>query len=226
MLEIFGEIEQNSDEWFEIRKGLPTSSQFKSILAKGEGKTRKSYMNRLAAEIITGRPGETFSRPELARGHAMEGEARDFYSFLTNSEPERIGFARNGKKGSSPDSLIGNNGLLEIKTQRGDLLIETITRNEFPSEHVAQVQGQLWVMEREWCDIIVYWPSMPPFIKRAYRDSFFISKLSAAIDQFNEELAELVERIKGYSPSVPDQEASDALAIGRAFCTSTPHELR
>jgi hypothetical protein len=206
MIEIFEEIDQNSPEWFEVRRGLPTTSKFKDVLAKGEGKTRKSYLNRLAAEIITGQPGETFKRPELDRGHAMEGEARDFYAFFVNAEPKRIGFVRNGKKGSSPDSFIGDNGLLEIKTQRGDLLIETIDKGEFPAEHKAQVQGQLWVTEREYCDLIVYWPNMPPFIKRAYRDSFYISKLSQAIDQFNDELAATVERIKAYNPSIPAHE--------------------
>ncbi len=206
MIEIFNDIEQNSSAWFEIRRGLPTASKFKDILAKGQGKMRKSYINRLAAEIITGMPGETFSRPELNRGHIMEAEARDFYSFLTDTEPTLVGFVRNGQKGASPDAFIGENGLLEIKTQRADLLVETILDGEFPSEHVCQVQGQLWVTEREFCDLIVFWPGMPPFIQRAYRDSMFIHTLSRAVDQFNDELAALVERIRAYTPSIPAQE--------------------
>jgi hypothetical protein len=208
MIEIFDKIEQNSPAWFEIRKGLPTASMFKAILAKGEGKTRYSYMRKLAAEIITGQPSEELKRPELDRGHAMEAEARSYYSFLSDADPQLIGFVRNGPKGASPDAFIGENGLLEIKTQRGDLLIETILKGEFPSEHVAQVQGQLWVTEREWADIIVYWPNMPPFIRRAHRDSFYISKLSQAVNQFNEELAELVETIKAYSPTIPSQKSA------------------
>lgn len=206
MIEVFDKIEQNSPQWFEIRKGLITASQFKAILAKGEGKTRKSYMHKLAAEIVTGVPGKSFRCPEFDRGHAMEAEARSFYSYLADMDLQQIGFVKNGKKGASPDAFIGDSGLLEIKTQRGDLLIETILKGEFPSEHVAQVQGQLWVTEREWCDIIIYWPAMPPFIRRAYRDSFFISKLTQAVDQFNDELQELVERIKRYTPSIPAQE--------------------
>jgi hypothetical protein len=198
MLEVFKDIEQNTEEWFKIRCGLPTASQFKSILAKGEGKMRRAYLNKLAAEIITGQLGESFSRPEFDRGHAMEPEARNYYSFLADVDPEIIGFARNGQKGASPDSLIGNDGLLEIKTQRADLLIETILADKFPNEHVAQVQGQIWVTEREWCDLIVYWPGMPPFIRRAYRDSAYIRDLSNAVDQFNEDLAALVERVRRY----------------------------
>jgi hypothetical protein len=206
MIEIFDKIEQNSPQWFEIRKGLPTASMFKAILAKGEGKTRYSYMRKLAAEIVTGQPSEEFKRPEFDRGHAMEAEARNFYAFLADAEPQLVGFVRNGKKGASPDAFIGNDGLLEIKTQRGDLLIDTIMKGEFPPEHVAQVQGQLWVTEREWADLIVYWPGMPPFIRRAYRNSHYIHQLSQAVDLFNDELQHLVEKIKAYSLAIPAQE--------------------
>lgn len=198
MLEIFKDIEQGTDRWRQIRCGLPTASMFKAILAKGEGKTRKSYLNRLAAEIVSGEPMESFTNGSLERGHAMEGEARDFYSFLADVEPELVGFVRNGRKGASPDSFVGSEGLLEIKTQRGDLLIETLFKGEIPSEHLAQIQGQLWVSERSWCDLIVYWPNMPPFVKRAYRDSAYIRALSIAVDQFNEELSEVVEKIRAY----------------------------
>lgn len=206
MIEIFDKMDQNSPEWFEIRRGLPTASQFKAILAKGEGKTRYSYMRKLAAEIITGQPSGEFKRPEFDRGHAMEAEARNFYSFFADADPQLVGFVRNGQKGASPDAFIGDNGLLEIKTQRGDLLVDTIFKGEFPSEHVAQVQGQLWVTEREFCDLVVYWPGMPTFIRRAYRDSHYIHTLSRAVDTFNDELTALVERIKRYSPSIPAQE--------------------
>ena len=206
MIEVFDKIEQNSPAWFEIRRGLPTASQFKAILAKGEGKTRAAYMRKLAAEIITGQPSEEFKRPEFDRGHAMEAEARNFYSFLADADPQLVGFVRNGQKGASPDAFIGDNGLLEIKTQRGDLLVDTILKGDFPSEHIAQIQGQLWVTDREWCDLVVYWPNMPAFIRRAYRDSPYIKKLSDAVDQFNDELAYLVEKIKTYSPSLQSLE--------------------
>lgn len=197
MIEIF-DFQQNSGEWYRIRSGLATASNFKLILAKGEGKTRKSYMNRLAAEIITGEPLENFTSPAMARGQALEDEARAYFSFLMGAQPTPVGFIRNGKVGCSPDSLLGNSGLLEIKTQRGDLLIETLLKDEFPSEHRAQVQGQLWVAEREICHLIVFWPGMPPFIKTVGRDEPYIADLAAAVERFNEELAEVVERIKSY----------------------------
>ena len=192
------DCEQGSEDWFRCRAGIPTASMFKAILAKGEGKTRRSYMLRLAGEIITGEPAETFSNHHMERGRALEGEARDYYTFLNDAEPQQIGFIRNGGKGCSPDSLIGENGMLEIKTALPAILIDKILKDNFPSDHKAQVQGQLWVAEREWCDLLIYWPGLPPFIKRASRDEEYIAELSNAIGQFNEELCGVVEKIKRY----------------------------
>ena len=128
----------------------------------------------------------------------MEAEARLHYAFLYDVEPKQIGFARNGLKGASPDSLIGNDGALEIKTNLPDLIIELIEKDEFPTKHKPQTQGQLWVLEREWVDLKCYWPKMPNFTKRAYRDSNYIRQLSQAVDQFNNELYDLVEKVRAY----------------------------
>src|SRR5882762_553487 len=191
MIQIHG-VEQNSPEWLKLRSGLPTASMFSAILAKGEGKTRKSYMNRLASEIITGEPCESYTNQYIERGQQMEAEARDYYAFACNADLTRVGFITNGPKGCSPDSLIGNNGILEIKTQRGDLLVETLLKNEFPSEHRAQCQGSLWVAEREWLDISIYWPKMPTFIKREFRNEAYITNLASEVARFSDDLAALV----------------------------------
>ena len=196
------ECEQRSDQWYEARRGIPTASEFKAILSKGKGsapsKTRLSYMRRLAGEIITGSPGETFESQAMIRGREMEDEARNFYIFMRDAEPQYVGFIRNERKGCSPDSLLGDDGMLEIKTQRADLLIETILKDEFPPEHKAQCQGQLWVAERQWLDLIVYWPGMPLFVKRVERDDEYIKALSAAVDAFNEDLDAMVAKVRHY----------------------------
>jgi hypothetical protein len=88
--------------------------------------------------------------------------------------------------------------MLEIKTKLPHLMIECILKDEFPAEHKAQCQGALWVAEREWIDIAVYWPKMPLFVKRATRDEDYIKKLSDAVDAFNDELDAVVERIRLY----------------------------
>lgn len=203
--------EQGTEEWFLARAGIPTSSMFATVMASGRGggesKTRAKYMRQLAGEIITGKPMEGFTNAHMERGHEMEPEARDLYAFATDTAPEQVGFIRNGQKGCSPDSLIGANGMLEIKTKLPDLLIECLERDDFPPEHKAQCQGALWVAEREWLDIIVYWPAMPVFIKRAYRDEPYIAEMAKAVDTFNSDLAALVERVRGYTPSAQKEAA-------------------
>ena len=194
--------EQNSPEWFEARRGIPTASQFKSILAKGEGKTRRSYMLKLAGEIITGERMETFSNEYTERGHEFEPEARDLYQFQTGAELRRVGFIRSEQAGCSPDSLIGEDGGLEIKSQSPHLLIETILKDEFPSEHRAQVQGTLWITKREWWDIAIYYRGVPLFIKRAYRDEKFIENLASEVDRFNAELAGVVAKIRARGEAI------------------------
>lgn len=192
------EMAQGTAEWFAVRRGLPTASMFGTIMAKGKGgaesKTRQTYMYKLAGEILTGDPMDNFSNHHMERGHEMEPAARQFYAFMQDVEPQQIGFITNGAKGCSPDSLVGDSGMLEIKTKLPHLMLAVLEADDFPSEHRAQCQGQLWVAEREWVDLVCYWPKMPPFIKRAYRDEAEIAKLSAAVDQFNDELATLVAK--------------------------------
>lgn len=192
------DVEQNSDAWLRLRAGVPTASCFGDILAKGEGKTRKSYMRRLAGEIITGEPAETYESEDMRRGRAMEQEALSTYAFTNEVEVTRVGFVKNGPKGCSPDGLVGSNGLVEAKSKKPSVLIECILRGTFPPEHVAQCQGALWVCEREWIDLICYWPGMPPFTVRATRDEPYIATLATEVDRFNQELADMVEKVRQY----------------------------
>lgn len=199
---IISNCDQGGEEWFRTRAGIPTASMFKVILMNGrngeKSVTRRKYMLTLAGERITGEPAETYSNAHMERGKVMEAEARSYYEFMAGLGCTQVGFIRNGDKGCSPDSLIGDVGLLEIKTALPSILIDMILKDEFPPEHKAQTQGQLWVTEREFVDLIVYWPNLPPLIKRAYRDGAYISDLAAAVDQFNDELSAVVEKIKAY----------------------------
>lgn len=194
--------DQGSPDWFAARAGIVTASEFQTLLMKGKGggesATRRTYMRKLAGEIITGEPMESFTNAHMERGKVMEQEARDLYAFMTDAEPVQVGFIKSGRKGASPDSLVGDNGGLEIKTRLPHLMIELLESGEVPSEHVAQIQGGMWVAEREWWDFVAYWPKLPLFVKRVYRDEAYIKKLTDAVDQFNGELDALVSRIKSY----------------------------
>lgn len=201
MMQVFDCV-QGTDEWFRARMGIPTASEFKTIVTeKGRG-GRETYMRKLAGEIITGQPMQSGENAHMLRGIEMEDQALKYYAFLMDQPLAAVGFVANHGAGCSPDALVGTNGVVEIKTSLPHIVIEHILRDEFPPEHKAQCQGQLWITEREFDDLLVYWPGMPKFIKRAYRDDVFIKDLAAKIDQFNDELAALVERVKRYEPAL------------------------
>lgn len=196
-IQIF-DVQQGSPEWFACRAGIPTASKFATVMAKGEGKTRAEYMRTLAGELLTGEPAEQFSNAHTDRGNAMEDEARQTYAFINDAEITQVGFIRNGDKGASPDSLVGPNGGLEIKTALPKIQIDRLERNRLPPEHKAQVQGNLWIAEREWWDFVSYWPKLPVLTVRVYRDEEYIQTMAGEVDRFNDELAALVERIRNY----------------------------
>lgn len=193
-MEIF-DFEQGSEDWHRCRLGIPTASEFKSILAKGEGKVRRTYMMKLLGERFTGEPADNYTNAHMERGHAIEDEARKLYAFVRDADLTPVGFIRNGNIGCSPDSLIGDAGMLEIKTKLPHLQLEALFADKLPPEHQAQVQGQLLVAEREWCDFASYWPRLPLFVKRVHRDDAYIATLRAEIDRFLEELEDLTAKL-------------------------------
>lgn len=205
------DVEQGTPEWFAARLGIPTASRFADVLAKGEGKTRARYLHELAAEALRGAPEpDSYSNAHMERGKEQEDEARQLYAFMTDVDPVRVGFIRNGNKGASPDSLIGDVGGLEIKTALGHIQVERLKRGTLPAEHVAQVQGSLWVAERAWWDFCSYSPGLPPLIIRVERDEPYIAQLGKAVDAFNEELDALVASLRGrdaFRASVPPESA-------------------
>lgn len=193
--------EQGTDEWRLARLGIPTASEFSTVMAKGRGGgesvTRRKYMLTLIGERLTGEIApEGYSNAHMERGKVMEQEARDAYAFLQDVEPAQVGFIKNELAGASPDSLVGDAGLLEIKTKLPHLQLDVLLRDELPSEHVAQVQGQLWVSGREWVDFVSYWPKLRPFVKRVYRDEAYIAGLKIAVEDFTSEMLTLMEKFK------------------------------
>lgn len=203
-LEVFN-FEQGSPEWFECRRGIPTASKFSAVLAKGNGKTRYNYLSMLAEEILSGKISEGYVSEHTDRGKAMEDEAREFYKGLADKEVTLVGFLRSGRRGASPDALIGENGGLEIKTALPHIQTERLKKNRLPNEYRAQVQGNLLVSGREWWDFLSYWPGLPALLVRVYRDEEYIKRLSDEIDRFNDDLDEMVKDIEDYYLSTDDR---------------------
>lgn len=191
---------QNSPEWYAARLGIPTASRFKDVIAKGQGLTRRKYLYTLAGERLTGEPAESYSNEAMERGHALEAEARERYAFQRDAEPQLVGFMRRkvGEHwiGASPDALLGKDGLLEIKTKAPHLQLECLDGGRLPPDHVAQVQGQLWVSGRQWADFVSYWPKLPLFVIRVERDDAYIATLSAEVMAFCEELEALTNKYR------------------------------
>lgn len=194
---------QGTDEWFHARMGMPTASKFSHILAQGEGKMRRKYLLQLAGEIITGKPAREFKNEMMDRGNEMQAEASSAYSLLTDQKVVTVGFITNDTLvldrtiGASPDGLIGRDGGCEFKTHEPHILIERLLGN-VREEHEAQIQGNMWVTEREWWEHVAYYPGMPIYKRRYRRDDRFIAKLKIATSAFLDDLTEVVEQVRKY----------------------------
>jgi predicted phage-related endonuclease len=201
MIEVTDMI-QGSDEWLKLRVGVLTASNFSKVLAKGEGKVRKSLMLDMAAENLSGEPQESFESEWTIRGSTIEPDARAGYAMLTSSDVREIGFAfldEHRLIGCSPDALVGEDGGLEIKCPKPKTHIEYLLADKIPPQYVAQVQGSLWVTGRKWWDFVSYCPSIadnPMFRFRVTPNEEYISNLKTECGLFLVELDELINKIK------------------------------
>lgn len=194
------DCEQGSADWFNARAGIITASSMKDVLAKGQGKTRASYMHKLIGEIMTGNAMSNFTNGYTERGHELEPEAREIYQETHDVEVREVGFIRNhddlGGVGYSPDGLAADDGCIEIKTREPHLQVELLLAGRMPPEHRAQVQCGLWVSERQWCDFVSYCPGLPLYVCRVTRDDEYIGEMQEAVTAFYAEMQEKLERLK------------------------------
>lgn len=201
--EVFN-CEQGSPEWFAARCGVVTASTFSDVMAKGRGgapsETRRKLLYSTAAEIVSGRPSEGFQGNRYTeRGKEWEDEVRSLYSASTDDDVTQVGFIRRGRIGCSPDSCVGENGGLEIKTHAPHILIPMLERSELPAEHKPQVQGCLLVTGWQWMDFRAYYRGLPQLEVRVYRDLKYLGELSAALAQFHVEVDAIVARLRSYA---------------------------
>ncbi len=192
------DVQQGSPEWFAARCGTPSSSNFdKIVTSKGlPSKQRLKYLYKLAGETITGIVEESYQNAAMLRGKEIEGEARQFYGLVNGVEVKQVGFCIYNGFGASPDGLIGDDGLVEIKCPIMSTHIGYLLEDKFPAEYFQQVQGQLLVTGRDWVDFISYYPGLKPLIVRVERDIKFTDGLEIELITFCSELRELVEKIK------------------------------
>lgn len=197
-------LEQGSDEWALARVGHATASEFSSILAKGQGKTRATYLRKVLTERLTGKPSESYSNAHMERGQEQEPFARMAYAARTGALVDQVGFLKHPslQAGCSPDGLIGDDGGAEIKSVIPTVQLVTLLSGSYPPEHKAQVQGSLWISGRSWWDFCSYSPDMPAHLRlyvfRVHRDEKYIAELEAEVHRFLAEVdalyAQLMER--------------------------------
>jgi predicted phage-related endonuclease len=199
-LHIFNNLEQGSGEWHDARRGIITASvvgQFitpKTIKVAANDKTR-SMAYQLVAERITGHTEDTYVSYEMEQGHIIEPIARDLYSEHYAPATE-VGFMVRDdwgfSIGYSPDGIVGEDGLIEVKKRFAKLHLATILSDEVPPEHMAQCQAGLLVSGRKWLDFISFCGGMPLYVNRVYPDPRWHDAILEAVTAFEESAATML----------------------------------
>ncbi len=183
------QCEQGSDAWHQARMGIPTASCFDKIISPVKMKPSASadaYLDRLLAEFSVGRPIFEKDDPWMLRGKELEPEAAARYELEYDCDTEKVGFILRDDcmVGASPDRLVGNEGLLEIKCPKLVTHMGYLRSPKVPDCYKCQIQGQLWLAERQWCDFVSFCPGVPTVFVRVERDEKFIEALAAAVNAF------------------------------------------
>lgn len=190
-------IDQNTDEWLALRLGKFTASTFKDLFM---AKTTIGYQKaiyKVVYEKLTGESPENFPSDYMERGHEMEPLAREAYELQTFNTVEDGGFWEMDEwVGASPDGLVGDDGMVEIKSPAYNTMIAYLLKPKLPPIYKWQVHGQLMVTGRQWCDFMCYHPKLKPLIIRIERDEAAIKELS---DKLTESIAEAKRILKAIS---------------------------
>jgi len=187
---IVSEFKQGTEDWLIERSSIPSASNFAKILTtKGAASTMAgTYMNQLLAEWYVGGPVDVEEGSFwMNRGNELEPEARGIYEIISNNSTKQVGFCFKDEKkmvGCSPDSLIGDDGLLELKCPKASTMVSYILGRRLPLKYFQQVHGQIWITGRQWCDFMAYHPEFEPFMIRVERDEEFIGHLEKRIGDF------------------------------------------
>lgn len=198
-------MEQRSDEWFSARLGKVTASKLNDMLAKtrsGYSTSRNNYLIQLVSERLTGQRVESYINNAMQHGIDTEDEARNAYVFKYADVVEE-GFVDHPTIpmcGASPDGLVGDDGLIEIKCPLATTHTQTLMSGEAPKKYINQMQWQMACTGRKWCDFVSYCPSFPSnlqlFVKRVERDDKLIEELEDEVKKFLEEVDQNVNKLK------------------------------
>jgi len=207
------EVEQRTEEWFAARLGKVTASRVADLVGKtktGYSATRDNYMAQLVVERLTQTKAESYTNAAMQWGTDQEPFARAAYEAAQGVMVEEVGFIPHPTiewAGASPDGLVGDDGLVEIKCPNTATMIETLLSQKVPGKYFTQMQFQLACTGRKWCDYVVFDPRMPAkaqlFVKRVDRDDAYIAEIEAEIVKFLAEVDSQVNQLNKYIESQP-----------------------
>lgn len=216
----FSAIAQGTDEWKAVRLGKVTASRIADATAKtksGWSASRANYMADLLAERLTGKPRDGFTSSAMQWGTDMEPEARLFYGFMNDLAVEQVGFVLHptiGGSGASPDGLVGDDGLLEIKCPNTATHIDTLLGAAIDGKYVKQMQWQMACTGRAWCDFVSFDPRLPERMqfhcRRVERDDAMIGELETSITEF---IAEMRQKEADLLAAYGEEEAQEAAML-------------
>lgn len=197
---IIVDVEQGTEAWFRARCGLPTASKFSEIFTSQckPSTSQTRYMHTLLAEWMYGGQVENFTNDWMNRGTELEPDARSYYEMSMNVDVEQVGFVTTDDRsaGGSPDGITENGGI-EIKCPSPGVHIEYLLKGKIPAKYIPQVQGLMWICERDHWDFVSYYPDMPKqLIVRVDRDDKYIFGLIAELKKFNDQMQEKRELLK------------------------------
>lgn len=190
-------MEQGTPEWFEARCGRVTASRIADVMAKtktGYGAARKNYMAQLVIERLTGMVADSYTSTAMQWGVETEPYAREAYEMQSGNIVEEVGFIEIPQMlaGASPDGLVGDDGLLEIKCPNSATHIETLLNGKIDKKYILQMQWQMFAADREWCDFVSYDPRMPDNLVylciRVERDPPLITEIIGEVQTFLSDL--------------------------------------
>ena len=190
-------FEQRTEDWYNIRKGKMTASNAETIIANGKG--LETYIYNLMAEYYSSAEKENYINADMQRGIDLEPEARLEFEFYTNLDVQEVGFIEHNEFiGVSPDGLIGNDGLIEIKCPNDSIYFKLLLSNNIKPEYIAQMQMQMYVTDRQYCYFVSYNPNFEKslYIKKINRDEEMIEKLKKGLERGTQLIKEIKENFR------------------------------
>lgn len=196
-------MDQRTDDWFAARLGKVTASRIADVVAKtksGPSASRANYMAQLIVERMTGKPTESYSNSAMQWGTDTEPLARAAYEMATGYMVDEVGFVEHESLpmcGASPDGLVNDKGLIEIKCPNTATHIETLINGTIDNKYMLQMQWQMACTDRDWCDFVSFDPRMPEPLQLKIilvpKNEMLIVDLENQVEQFLNEVQEKVE---------------------------------